>query len=110
MSIPPVGRNNDGNQVYGARPTSPAKLFAVSTPAEDQLPDLPPAEVLDALDTAARVLHELDRSKVSIRLEHDTSTNQIRAHVGDAGGAEHEVSQGALLNVLAGDTSSLKPS
>jgi hypothetical protein len=110
MSIPPVGRNNDGNQVYGARPTSPAKLFAVSTPAEDQLPDLPPADVLDALDTAARVLHELDRNKVSIRLEHDTSTNQIRAHVGEAGGTEHEVSQGALLNVLAGDTSSLKPS
>lgn len=110
MSIPPVGRNNDGNQVYGARPTSPAKLFAVSSPAEDQLPDLPPAEVLDALDTAARVLHELDRNKVSIRLEHDLSSNQIRAHVSDAAGGEHEVSQGALLNVLAGDTASLKSS
>ena len=109
MSIPPVGRDNDGNQVYGARPSSPAKLFAVGSPAEDQLPDLPPAEVLDALDTAARVLHELDRNKVSIRLEHDTHTNQIRAHVGDAKGSVHEVSQAALLNVLAGDTHSLKP-
>ncbi len=108
MSIPPVGRNSDGNQVHGARPTSPAKLFAVSTPAEDQLPDLPPAEVLDALDTAARVLHELDRNKVSIRLEHDTGTNEVRAHVTDADGAKHEVSQSALLNVLAGDTGSLK--
>jgi len=67
------------------------------------IPALPPAEVLDALDTAARVLHELDRNDVSLRLEHDPETNVVRAHADGADGAR-ELSVGRLLNLLGGDT------
>ena len=107
MVIPPVSGNQRGNEAQGASPSAPARLFAVGTPADDQLPDLPPAEVLDALDTAARVLNELDRKQVSIRLEQDGTSQAIRAHVSEAGGGEHEITPGTLLNVLAGDTGAL---
>jgi len=103
MVIPPVSGNQRGNEAQGAGPAAPAKLFAVKNPADDQLPDLPPAEVLDALDTAARVLNELDRKQVSIRLEQDGRSQAIRAHV-SASGDEHEITPGTLLNILAGDT------
>ena len=82
MVIPPV----EGNQrstlaADSARQVASAKLFAVGTPSSDQLPDMPPAEVLDALDTAARVLNELDRKQISIRLEHDAWLEDCpRAH------------------------------
>ena len=107
MVIPPVGGNERSTEAQGAGPSAPAKLFAVASPAEDQLPDLPPAEVLDALDTAARVLNELDRKQVSIRLEHDGASQAIRAHVSTGGSGEHEITPGTLLNVLAGDTGAL---
>jgi len=107
MVIPPVGGNQRGNDAQSVRPTAPAKLFAVSSPETDQLPDLPPAEVLDALDTAARVLNELDRKNVSVRLEHEPGSQAIRAHVSAGDGSEHEVAPGTLLNVLAGDTTAI---
>ena len=105
--LPPVDGSQAGTPPPTQRAAEAPRLFAVSSRAGDQLPDLPPAEVLDALDTAARVLHELDRKQVKVRLEHDPSTNELRAHVSDAGGAEREISHGRLLNVLDGDTASL---
>jgi hypothetical protein len=63
--------------------------------------------VLDALDTAARVLGELDRNNVQFRIEHDTSTNTIHVHVGGEDKADREITPQRLLNVLAGDTTSL---
>lgn len=106
--LTPIEGTHAGPPVHRTVPSGPPKLFLVKTPAEDQLPDLPPAEVLDALDTAARVLHELDRKNVSFRLDHDTTTNKVRVHVGDAtAGTEQEIPAHRLLNILAGDTSML---
>ncbi len=106
--LTPIEGTHAGPPVHRTVPSGPPKLFLVKTPAEDQLPDLPPAEVLDALDTAARVLHELDRKNIAFRLDHDTTTNEIRVHVGDAtAGTEQEIPAQRLLNILAGDTSML---
>lgn len=109
MVIPPVEGNQRSTQVDSARQAAPAKLFAVTSTAS-QLPEMPPAEVLDALDTAARVLNELDRKQISIRLEQDPDSKTVRAHVASADGSEHELDTGALLNVLAGDTSAIERS
>jgi hypothetical protein len=107
--IPPVEGNQRSTQAAeAARQSASAKLFAVGTPNSDQLPDMPPAEVLDALDTAARVLNELDRKQISIRLETDPGSKTVRAHVTSADGSEQELDSGKLLNVLAGDTASLE--
>ena len=101
-------RWNPGGDARAGRPRrGAAQPFSVSGPGAGRLPDLPPAEVLDALDTAARVLHELDRKQVSVKLEHDPATNELRAHVGDGNGETREISHARLLNVLAGDTASL---
>ncbi|HKI93170.1 MAG TPA: hypothetical protein VJ986_12785 [Gaiellaceae bacterium] len=106
--LTPVDGTPTGPPVPGARAGATSRSLAVKSQAAGQLPDLPPAEVLDALDTAARVLHELDRKQVNVRLEHDAETNELRAHVSDAAGASgHEISHASLLNVLAGDTASL---
>jgi hypothetical protein len=108
MVIPPVEGNQRSTPTGSVQQAAPAKLFAVSTPASDQLPDMPPAEVLDALDTAARVLNELDRKQISIRLEQEPGSKTVRAHVTSADGSEHELDSGTLLNVLSGDTSALE--
>lgn len=104
--LPPVDGSQGGTPPPAPRSAGKPQLFAVSSSASDQLPDMPPAEVLDALDTAARVLHELDRKNVSVRLEHTPGSNELRAHVSDASG-QREISHGRLLNVLSGDTASL---
>jgi hypothetical protein len=104
--LPPIEGNPSGLETRSVRASGPPKLFVVGSPASDQLPDLPPAEVLDALDSAARVLDELDRKNVHVRLDHDTDTNTIHVHV-DGGNGEHEIPAQRLLNILAGDTSSL---
>jgi hypothetical protein len=106
-AVPPIDGNQSSQPPRSVRPSGPPKLFLVGSPASDQLPDLPPAEVLDALDTAARVIDELDRKHVHFRIDHDTSTNQIRVHVGGDIGAEHEIAPQRLLNILSGDTSGL---
>jgi hypothetical protein len=107
--LSPVDGTQAGSPARHMRLVDPQKPFAVQAAGGNQLPELPPAEVLGALDTAARVLHELDRKQVKIRLQHDTGTNELHAHVSDSSGArEHEISPTRLLNVLAGDTASLK--
>lgn len=106
--ITPVDGTPTGAPAPTARAGGAARPFAVTGAGAGQLPDLPPAEVLDALDTAARVLHELDRKQVKVRLDHDPVTNELHAHVSDGTGAgEHEISHARLLNVLGGDTASL---
>ena len=104
--LPPVDGTQAGTPAPAQRPTGAPQLFAVSASGAAGVPELPPAEVLDALDTAARVLHELDRKQVKIKLEHDPATNELHAKVSDSGG-ERAISHGSLLNVLGGDTASL---
>jgi hypothetical protein len=108
-SLPPVEGGTHARIAARTEPVSRPKLSVVgSTPAAEQVPDLPPAEVLAALDTAARVLSDLDRKQVSLHLDHDVSTGEVRVHVkSDATGAEHEILPQRLLNILAGDTTGL---
>lgn len=105
--LPPVDGTQTGTPAPAQRPTGAPTLFAVSASGAAGVPELPPAEVLDALDTAARVLHELDRKQVKIKLEHDPATNELHAKVSDSSGSERPISHGSLLNVLGGDTASL---
>lgn len=107
--LSPIDSSQAATATKVARQPGPPKLFAVgASPAEDQLPDLPPAEVLDALDQAARVLNELDHKQINLRVSHDPKTNELHVHVRDeAGGAEQEIAPHKLLNVLAGDTTGL---
>jgi hypothetical protein len=105
--LPPIEGTPSGMDTPRIRPSGPPKLFVVGANASDQLPDLPPADVLDALDAAARVLDELDRKNVQFRVEHDASTNTIQVHVDGGDGREREIPAQRLLNILAGDTSSL---
>ena len=95
----------------GAVPTGPQRVRAaepaprldVASSDPYAVPAQPPAEVLDALETAARVMNELDRHSVSLRLELDRAANTIRAHAdGPAGSVQ--LSLARLLNVLSGDT------
>ncbi|HEY4347354.1 MAG TPA: hypothetical protein VGM80_07165 [Gaiellaceae bacterium] len=75
----------------------------------DDLPATPPADVLDALDRAARVLGELDRKNISLSLHHDDENHQVRVSVTHPGEpAGHELSATALLNLLDGDTSEIR--
>jgi hypothetical protein len=106
--LPPIEGTPSGMDTQRIRPSGPPKLFVVGTQASDQLPDLPPAEVLDALDAAARVLDEMDRKSVQFRVDHDMSTNTINVHVSDGDGREREIPAQRLLNILAGDTSALQ--
>lgn len=105
--LPPIEGPPSGMAARSVRPNGPPKLFVVGSPVADQLPDLPPAEVLDALDSAARVLDELDRKNVQLRVDHDAGTNTLRIHVDGGDGHEREIPVQRLLNILAGDTSSL---
>jgi hypothetical protein len=103
-ALPPIEGSPAASAVRSVRSNGTPKLFAVASPAEDQLPPLPPAEVLDALDTAARVLDQLDRKQIKLWVDHDPKTNQIRAHVRDGvTGTEREIPSSRLLNILAGD-------
>ncbi len=54
--ITPVDGTPTGASAPPARAGAASRPFAVAGADAAQLPDLPPAEVLDALDTAARVL------------------------------------------------------
>ncbi|HZQ82082.1 MAG TPA: hypothetical protein VFB25_08910 [Gaiellaceae bacterium] len=104
--LPPVQGTAAGSPLQPAPIAVPAQPAAAGSTPYD-VPDLPPAEVLDALDTAGRVLNELDRKQVSISLEHDPRTNAITARVSSADGTKTQLSAGALLNVLSGDTAAL---
>lgn len=95
-ALPPL----EGGQIAG----SPRLPFMVASHAASELPSLPPAEVLDALDTAARVLDELDRKQIRLRVEHDLQVNRVRTHLRDeVTGIEHEISAARLFTILGGD-------
>jgi hypothetical protein len=68
----------------------------------DDFPATPPAEALDALDRAARVLGELDRKNISVSLQQE-GDRQLRVTVGRPGEASRDLSVNGLLNLLDGD-------
>jgi hypothetical protein len=87
-------------RVRGAQPPVPAPDF----------PTTPPPEVLDALDTAARVLSELAASRVDLRfaVEEEATGKRVRVEVRNGKGElVREIPPKRLLDVLAGDTTGL---
>ncbi len=107
--ITPVDGTPTGTPAPGAaRSGAAARPFAVTARAPASCPTCPRPRSSTRSTRAARVLHELDRKQVKVRLEHDPATNELHAHVSDATGpGEHEISHARLLNVLGGDTASL---
>jgi hypothetical protein len=89
-----------------AAAAAPAPTVAPSSTDED-FPAHPPAEVLDALDRAARVLGDLDRKNVTISLDHDSGTQQVRATLHEASGPTRALTGTGLLNLLDGDLSGI---
>ncbi|HWE81992.1 MAG TPA: hypothetical protein VG265_10100 [Gaiellaceae bacterium] len=85
-------------------------LSAATPGNSDDFPVHPPAEVLDALDRAARVLGDLDRKNVSITLDHDTGSQQVRVTLHEANGPTRVLSGTSLLNLLDGALSEIETS
>jgi hypothetical protein len=71
---------------------------------DDDFPATPPAEVLDALDRAARVLGDLDRRNINVSL-HQDSGQQMRVTASRPGSGSRDLSVDGLLNLLDGDMS-----
>ena len=72
------------------------------------VPSAPPPEVLDSLDRAARVLNELGRRNDRLP-RRARGSSPLRVHLLHAGGPVHELSHGALLNLLDGDMAVATP-
>jgi len=77
---------------------------ASAVPSEP-VPTSPPAEVLDALDTAARVLDDLDSAQLSLHFEVQDSEGGKSIHVqvlAADGSLVREIPTSNLMDVLAG--------
>lgn len=87
----------------GDRPRAVAQ--PASTVPPEPIPTSPPAEVLDALDTAARVLEELDSAQLSLHFEVRDGEAGKRIHVevlASDGSLVREIPARHLMDVLAG--------
>ena len=70
----------------------------------DPFPDTPPAEVLESLDNAQRVLSDLDTRQVSLRFSVDPESSRIHVKVMDNdGNLIREVPATQALDVLSGE-------
>jgi hypothetical protein len=83
---------------------SPVERTAAAAAAAP-IPSTPPAEVLEALDVAQRVLHELSRAQTTLRIEVQDGPGGKRLHIqvldGD-GKLVREIPPARLASVLAG--------
>jgi hypothetical protein len=96
-------------RINEAPETKSCKPFLVPDPDDfGDIPVSPPAEVLDALDRAARVMAELGRKNVTIALE-TSAARPLRVQLHHPGTASADISPRALLNLLDGDTGRLLP-
>lgn len=89
--------------------TAAAAGVARSGPIEralDPLPATPPAEVLESLDNAQKVLADLDARQVNLRFSVDPDSSRIHVKVVDAdGNVLREVPATKALEVLSGERS-----
>jgi hypothetical protein len=84
-------------------PPGSTPLWALGTAAAHEVPAVPPPEVLEALDRAARILGDLDRRQIGLALVHDEHSGAVRVSVTDEDGCVRDELSGAeLLDVLAG--------
>jgi hypothetical protein len=98
-----LGDSTDGSpphrDVSGAAP-HPAAGRGEPT---STIPASPPADVLEALDTAARVLEELASRGLGLHFEHDDATGQLHVQVTNGEGkVVREISPSMLLEIAAG--------
>jgi hypothetical protein len=72
--------------------------------AQGSIPAAPPPDVLDSLDTAARVLEELASRRISLRFHYVEGTHEVRIQVVDDsdGSVVREIPPGALADLAAG--------
>jgi len=103
-----ISSSNDVSRVTAPRTSAPSRPRGVESPSGGvAVPDSPPAEVLDALDAAARVLDDLRTKQVnlSFSVEGEGGLKRVRVEVRDASGAlVREIPPRHLLDLLAGDT------
>lgn len=87
---------------------APQRARALDTPApgarESSVPAAPPPEVLDALDTAARVLEELASRRIGLRFEYVEGAHEVRIQVVNEtdGSVIREIPPGGLAELAAG--------
>ena len=93
----------------GPTPARDVERMRVQPPATDRfelssaIPSSPPAEVLEALDTAARVLEELASRRLSLHFEYDDRANTVRVQVlSEDGKVVREIPPSALADIAAG--------
>ena len=90
------------------RGVSPGRGQSVAAPPSDvpstSIPATPPAEVLNAVDNAARVLEELASRRISLRFQYDDAANQVRVQVVDDsdGHVVREIPPSVLLDIADG--------
>jgi hypothetical protein len=102
----PIGPGDHTPPVRGAQrvPAQSAAVFELERAIA--LPPTPPAEVLDAIDTAARVLEELASKRLSLHFEYDDAHNKVRVQVTNAEGkVVRTVPPSELLDIAAGHSS-----
>ena len=103
-SLPPVGGAQTTNGVREVRRAGPVEAAAAVKKAEPAgIPATPPAEVLAAMDEAARTLAELRSQQISLKFEVDDATRRVRVTVSDADGRVlRQVPASDLGSLLAG--------
>jgi hypothetical protein len=89
-------------------PPRPAAAATQEAAEPVPVPAVPPPEVLDGLDTAARVLGDLDAKGHSLHLHVDAKRGQVSVAVVDASGRTVTVLPGGqALDLLAGEPGGL---
>jgi uncharacterized FlaG/YvyC family protein len=92
-------------QVRDARDRTQSAAGSDTDRTLTSIPATPPAEVLDALDTAARVLEELASRRITLHFEYNDAAKQVHIQVvnADDGTVVREIPPGALLELAAGN-------
>jgi uncharacterized FlaG/YvyC family protein len=91
------------DRTSGTAPVGTPRFADVAAAAVTEVPAHPPAEVLESLNKAARVLNELARNKVEMHIEVDGS-KRVRVQLRDAEGkVVREIPATKALDILAGD-------
>jgi hypothetical protein len=101
-------REGTVTRIDDAPPPKGTKPFPAVVLGGHEVAAAPPPEVLDALDRAARVLHELGRKNVTVALD-GANGGPLRVMLHHPGSPSRELSHNALLNLLDGDTSVAAP-
>lgn len=104
--LTPLGPVQRTNPVQRTTPAAPTAKGDPVEKALDPFPATPPAEVLESLDHAQRVLSDLDARQVSLQFSVDPGSSHIRVKVMDAEGKViREVPATQALEVLSGERS-----